>query len=319
MKALAFANGAAFALALGSSAAVAWVPGCQSRTAMTQVPAAPPAAPDIGPTGRAANARATASGRNFRRIVSGSTIADALLVELCEPDRIAAFTSYGAHHAVGGYRYAGKPTVDRLEDLEAVLALRPDLVLVNTVGDPRPIDRLREAGAVVYDLGEMRGLVTLIPNVHEMAELVGHPERGDRLARALVEQMHAVASDVPIAARRSALYVSAYGSKLFGGASGTSYHDVLGAAGFRDAASAYRDSPEYSAEQILIANPDIIVTNSGMRARICGHTGLDTLRACTRNDGIIELDDGLLGDPGPAMVDAARQIRTAAYGSPPSM
>lgn len=311
MRVLTVANSAAFALALLLSTAVAWVPGCWGRTATArsapEIERGAPSAPGTRGPGL--------SGRTFRRIVSGSALADALLIELCEPDRIAAFTEYGLRQDVGGYRYAGKPTIQNLEDVEAILALHPDLVLVHGTADRRPLDRLREAGIIIHDLGVRRGLATLVSNIHEVAELLGHPERGDRLARAIVEQMHAVAIDVPTAARRSALYLSAYGDRLFGGASGTSFHDVLTAAGLQDAASGYRDWPEYSAEQILVADPDVIVTNTNMRDRICGSAGLETLRACKRAGGVVEIDDALLGNPGPAMVEAARAIRTAVYGS----
>jgi iron complex transport system substrate-binding protein len=247
-------------------------------------------------------------------LVSLSTVADAVLLEVCEPDRIVSFTGRSARSGARGYRFQGKPTVEGSGDLEGVLALHPDLVLVNGFGDPRPNARLRDAGLVVFDLGEMRGVRTLFPNVREIATLVGHPERGDHLVRALASDLAAVAVDVAPDARRRGMYLSVYGGHLFGGAEGTSYHDVIASAGLVDAASGYRDWPEYSVEQILAIDPDVIVTHRGMRDRICEHAGLTGLRACASRSAVVSLDDGLLGDPGPAMVDAARRVRGAVYG-----
>jgi iron complex transport system substrate-binding protein len=243
-------------------------------------------------------------------------VADEVLLEICEPDRVAAFTGTSARATTRGFRYAGKPTLERLDDLEGVLSLHPDLVLVNGLGDPRPVARFREAGLVVLDLGEMRGLSTLIPEIHLLAEVLGHPERGEWYATSLVQRMNAIAADVPASDRSRAIHLSVYGDSLFGGALGTSYHDVLVAAGLVDAASAYRGWPQYTAEQVLTMDPDIIVTNMGMRERLCAHSGLARLRACMAPRGVVEVDADLLGDPGPAMVDAARRIRNAVHGAP---
>ena len=122
-----------------------------------------------------------------------------------------------------------------------------------------------------------------------------------------------MAFDVPLSQRRSAIYLSIYGGRLFGGADGTSYHDVLIAAGLRDAAGAFRDWPELSVEQVLVLDPDVIVTNVGMRSSICGHAGLSALRAC-QAPMVVEVDDGVLGDPGPGMAESARRVRDAVYG-----
>jgi iron complex transport system substrate-binding protein len=255
---------------------------------------------------------------HYVRIVSLSTVADELLLELCEPDRIVAFTEYTAHNSAESYRYAGKTTLEGARDLEKILTLRPDLVLVNPIGDARPIARIREAGLVVYDLGEMRGMKTLLPNVREIAALVGHPERGDAFARTLTARMEAVAADVAPASRKRGLYLSVYGGHMYGGSAGTSYHDVLVAGGLLEAAARYRDWQEYSVEQLLTMDPDVIVTHAGMRPRICEHSGLESLRACRVQGGVAEIDDSLLGDPGPVMLDAAAAVHAAVYGAQPT-
>lgn len=314
MTSVAAWNIGALAAAMALATAVVWVPALRSRVEpgapapSSKAPASPPLVDHSGtPLPRA----------DYTRIASLSTVADALLLELCEPDRVVAFTGYSARSSTKSFRFHGKPTLDGVGELERLLALHPDLVLVSRVGDPRPVQRMRDAGLAVYDLGETRGLGTLLPNVREIAAIVGHPERGERLARSLAFEMDAVAADVPLAARRRGIYLSVYGGNLFGGSVGTSYHDVLVSAGLVDAAVRYGESPQYATEQVLALDPDVIVTNDGMRGRICEHAGLEGLRACTPPGAIVEMDDGLLGDPGPAMVDAAEVIRLAVYGPQP--
>jgi iron complex transport system substrate-binding protein len=310
MRGVTWANITAFALALLASTAVAWVPFVAAKRH-----------PSIGATAIAPSPRPLrdhsgtplASTRQYKRIVSASTVADTLLLELCEPDRIVAFTAQSAHNGASGYKYAGKPTVD-LGNVESVLALHPDLVLVSVVGDPHRVARLRDAGIVVFDLGEMRGFATLIPNIQEVAELVGHPDRGERFARELVERAASVAIDISGPDRKTGMYLSIYGGRLFGGASGTSYDDVLRTAGLIDAAAASRDWPQFATEQVLDLDPEIIVTNAGMQQALCEHAGFSHVRACTRADGVVEVDEAILGDPGPSMVLAAQAIRDRVYG-----
>ena len=249
---------------------------------------------------------------HYVRIASLSSIANEILIELCEPDRVVAFNS--AQTSTKGYRFRGKPTLASGE-LEQLLTLRPDLVFVSLFGDPRPAQRMRDAGLVVFDLGEMRGLLTLIPNVREIAAAIGHPERGERFARSLLAELGAVAGDVPPSSRKRGIYLSIYGARLFGGSRGTSYDDVLVSAGLVDAAASYGDWPQYSTEQVLGLDPDVIVTNEGMRGRICEHAGLGSLRACGSPERIVEIENALLGDPGPAMLEAAEAIRLAVYGT----
>jgi iron complex transport system substrate-binding protein len=251
----------------------------------------------------------------YTRIASLSVVADEILREVCEPDRVVAVTGYSARSA-NGYRFAGKPLLEGEGDLERILALRPDLVLVNRIGDARPLARMREAGLKVYDLGEMRGMATLVPNIREVAALVGHPERGDAFAQSWTNRMRTIAADLPPARRKRGLYLGVEGGHLYGGALGTSYHDAVTAGGLVDAAEPYRDWPEYSAEQLLALDPEVIVTSEGMRPRICEHAGLSSLRACGDHGVVAELDGSLLADPGLSMADAANAVRQAVYGPP---
>lgn len=317
MKAITGLNGAALTLALAASTSAVWMSRPRSRDQGPDAPTSPseaaaPADPLLAVGGRSVPAH------DYRHIVSASPVADEILIEICEPDRVAAFSGESGR-GPRGYRFQGKPAIERLDDLERILSLHPDLVLAHGIGDPRPVARLREAGLAVLDLGEMRGLSTLLPQIRELARVLGHPERGDRFVRDLLEEMGEVAADVPPTNRPRAIHLSVYGDTLFGGALETSYHDVLVSAGLRDAASAYRGWPQYTAEQILSIDPDLVVTGFGMRRRLCERSGLAILRACKSPDRVIEVDGELLGNPGPSMVDAARLVREAVYGPPAAL
>lgn len=256
--------------------------------------------------------------RHYQRIVSGSTVSDWLLIELCEPTRILAYTEHSAERAPWRHKLAGKPTIAAISNLEEVLALRPDLVFMSSLGDPRRVARLREHGVQVFDLGEMRGVASLVRSAHLLGALLGAPERAVVLAQRFTRSMRAIARDVPETARRTAIYLSVYGNKLLGGTAGTTYHDVLTHAGLIDlAAATYRNWPQYRPEQVLALDPDIVVTRSGMAESLCAQPGLMRLRACRMPGFMIEIDAFALDDPGAGMLVAAESVFSAMYGRTP--
>jgi len=257
-----------------------------------------------------------ASGRVFavggyRRIVSASTVADHLLLALAEPSTIVAFTRYTREHDLERHRFTGGLALERLDDLETLLAARPDLVVLHGYGDPSRIERLRDAGVPVFDLGPMTGVDALLEDARVLGALLGAPSRGERFARSFERRIRAVARDVEHP--RTALYVAVVGDRLFGGTRGSSYHDVLRFAGLRDVAAArFEGWPEYTLEDVLALDPEVLVTKSDMQDTLCARPGLRQARACRSGD-VVALDGALLDSPGPAMLDAAEALFDAAY------
>jgi iron complex transport system substrate-binding protein len=254
----------------------------------------------------------------YRRVASGSLLADPIVQALCAPDEIVAFSAR-APDARDAYRYSGKPSVDA-HRVEALLGVRPDLVLVNSLGDHAFVQKLRDAGLRVFDLGPMRGVQTLSSNLLAVGWLVGREPAARALAEQFKSRLEAIARHLPASARRAALYLGVYGNRLYGGTRGSSYHDVLTYAGLNDVAARELEGwPTYSPEQLLAFDPEIIVTQTGMRAALCQREELARLRACGERGRVIELDAQLLNDAGLGMLEAAERVHRAAYpeqGSP---
>jgi iron complex transport system substrate-binding protein len=250
--------------------------------------------------------------KRYSRIVSTSVVTDRLLLELVEPERILAFSDSSAQ-SPWAYRYAGKPTVAGLGALEPLIALKPDLVLMSRFGGPGRVAKLRAAGIEVFDLGELHGVSSLAPIIRWVGELVGHTERAEELVHTFERRLKSVASTLGNRPRRSAIYLAVIGPTLIGGTTGTSYHDVLEAAGLVDAAAGrFKDWPQYTAEPIMAMNPELLVTKEGMGNALCAYPGLEQLRACAPGH-VIELPAGLIEDPGLTILEAAERLFGAAY------
>lgn len=251
---------------------------------------------------------------HYTRIASATLVADRALADLCEPERIVAFTRYAAATPYG-HRLAGKATIAARGGVEQMLALKPDLVLTSELVDADYAARLRERGVQVFDLGPMHGLATLAPSIAAIGELVGAPERARLYVESLRARLSRVAATVTTRARPRALYLARYGDRLFGAAAETSYHDLFVYAWLRDVAAeaGLRGWPELSSEQVLTLAPELLVTRRGMSASVCRHPGLERLPACGRGGRVVELDGALLDDPGPGMLEATEALFVAVW------
>jgi iron complex transport system substrate-binding protein len=251
--------------------------------------------------------------RPYRRIISTSVVTDRLLLELSEPDRVLGYSYTSMRESPFRHRYAGKLAVDGFGPLEQLISAKPDLVLLSRFGPAGRVTKLRAAGIEVFDLGELHGVSSLIPIAFWVGELVGHPERAEELVHTFERRMKGVAASLGTRHRRTAIYVSVIGPALIGGTTGTSYHDVLVAAGLVDvAAGRFKDWPQYSAEQMMSLDPELLVTKSGMGNALCLYPGLEHLAACTPGH-VVELPAGLIEDPGLTMLEAAERLFEAAY------
>lgn len=255
--------------------------------------------------------------RSYRSIVSTNLVTDRLLVELCERTRIRAVSRAAAERQRDGYRYAGLDTVDGFGPVEAILVRRPDLVLMNSFGSPGAAERLRNAGVQVFDLGQLRGTDSLIHTTASLGELLGEPERARRFIESFTTRMKHVSASLGGRPRKAALFLSILGPDLQAGTRGTSYHDILIAAGLQDVAERnYQGWPALSAEQVLALAPELIVTRTGALDRVCKYPGMEHLPACRGKDAIVELPGELLDEPGPTMLDAAELLFARVYGEP---
>ena len=111
-------------------------------------------------------------------------------------------------------------------EVEAILSLRPDLVLATTAGnDARVIGRLRELGTRVFTTD-----VTSFDRLAQACRLVGRaldrPDEGRRLAEDIETRCALIRARAAALPRRTALYV-VWWDPLIVGAPGTFHDDLL--------------------------------------------------------------------------------------------
>ncbi|MCB2192012.1 MAG: cobalamin-binding protein [Deltaproteobacteria bacterium] len=152
-------------------------------------------------------------------------------------------------------------------NLERILALKPDLVLVNKDGNPPwVVERLSALGVPVYVT--VPGTPKQLPaSMERLGKLLGVPQAGSRLARRLREEMAKVAKRLKGATPRSTMVV--IGSKpLVSVGEGTMNHYLLTMAGGANIAAGVNQRwPRLNLEYIIEAKPQVIIISTMERGQ----------------------------------------------------
>ena len=247
----------------------------------------------------------------YQRIVSLNTVADHLLLNLVEPERLVAITGYTKETHEEAWRFGQRSVLAKSQDVEQVLGLQPDLVITSEFADESFMARIREQGIPVFDLGNMRGVSTTLEDIAVLGVLLQETDRAAELERSYRRELAALLASRQEEPRPSGLFLTVLGDSFFGGTQGTSYADLLHYGGIDDLAAEFghQDWPRFNPEQILAMSPSLIVTQVGMGSVICQHSALRTLPACGTEGHVLELSGRYHADPGLGVVEASWQVQ----------
>jgi iron complex transport system substrate-binding protein len=198
--------------------------------------------------------------------VPASATAVDLVVALVEPGRIAGFPvqalEYSTLHG-GSPAFEHHPRFDTWL-AEPVLALAPDLVVVDAWNAPDTNARLAEAGVRVHRLREVRGFEDACAALRELAAAVGAEERAEALVAELeARKARLVARAEARGPRPRALCYSNFGASGWSAGSETTIHEVMQLAGCVNllAEAGERGHVELDFERLLVLDPDLILVS----------------------------------------------------------
>jgi iron complex transport system substrate-binding protein len=191
-----------------------------------------------------------------QRVASMNLCADQLVVALADPSQIAGLSPFASDpelSAVATQTHAF-PQLDQRS--EAVVALRPSLILVGP-NDRSHIRRvLTGLGLRVHEVGLVTDLAGARAQVREVAQLLGHPERGD----ALIAEIDRAQARLAVAAgerTRTALLVERRG---YAAGPESLAAALLRAAGLAPPAGAPQGLGGFvPLEQLLVLRPEVLV------------------------------------------------------------
>ncbi len=201
---------------------------------------------------------------------------------------------------------------------EAILALEPDLVLAAEINTPELVNQLEGLGLTVYYLKNPTTLEEMYDNLQVVGQLTGNDatELVDALkarVTAVDEKIAPLSSRIPVFYEIDATDPSkpwTYGPGTFGSLL------IERAGGYNIGDIATDPFPQISIEQVVAANPSIIILGDSMWGvtpeSVIGRAGWETIPAVV-SDKIYPFDDNLISRPGPRLVDGLEQLAKLLY------
>jgi len=210
---------------------------------------------------------------------------------------------------------AGLPRVgpDLAPDVEAVRALRPDLVLATlTVPGHEAVVARLEAAGLPYVAPAPESLEDVYGDVMEVAALLDVAERGE----ALVDRMRAALEPAPAAGGGPRILVQWWPKPVIAPGRRSWTTDVIVAAGGRNPLGLEPvKSRPLSDEEVLDLAPDAIVLSwcgvhpSKYRPDVIYRNPLWQPLSALRLKRVYAIPEAFLGRPGPRLVDGVRALR----------
>ena len=196
---------------------------------------------------------------------------------------------------------------------EKVIALKPDLVLIDASTGPKAaIETIKSAGITVIETPESWSLKDLPIKVRSVGRAIGAPNQAEALVQQLSESLNA--SAVKNSPRVAFLYLRGTSSIYLIGGAVSGADSLLAAIGAIDVGAQTLDRPfnTLTAESLAELNPDVILVMSKGLQSVGGVDGLLKLPGVAqtragKNSAVIDVDDSLLlsfGPRTPSLVDA---------------
>ncbi len=198
------------------------------------------------------------------RIVSLAPNVTEILFALGLGDRIAGVTTFCDYPEEA----KRKPNVGGISNpsLERLVALKPDMVIVSTDGNPKVFaERVRSHGIPTF-VFRARTLRELPSAIRELGSALGVPERADHLAQNIGLALSTrFARHSPASQGKKVLFVI-WPEPLIVAGPGTAIDDAMKLLGYRNIAADSRSPyPKYAVEQVILQSPDAIFFGKGHR------------------------------------------------------
>ena len=257
------------------------------------------------------------SGATPQRIVSTAPSITELLYALGLGDRVVGVTRFCRYPPEAQL----KPKIGDYTspNLEAIAALRPDLVVIQ-VNPVHLADRLSALKLRVLEI-DQENIAAIYRSIHEVGVATGTGERATQLTGSIREGLGRIRARVSALPRVRVMFVIGRSPDRLDGlvvAGRASYlNEAIEVAGgenvFKDAKAAY---PEVSLEEVMARNPDVIVdmgdmsdtvgvTEAHKRSVVALWNRIPTL-AAVKQHRVFAVASDIFVVPGPRVIDAAQ-------------
>lgn len=198
---------------------------------------------------------------------------------------------------------------------ETIVALKPDLVLAAGVTNPDDVTKLADLGLTVYATSYAVTLDDIYHDILAVGKLTGTDSEAEGLVADLKARVESVSIQSASAANQPVVFYEVDATepeKPWTAGTGTFMDALITLAGGQNAGAVSADYFQISLEQLITADPDLIVLGSSTYGgqtpeTVAQRPGWQTLTA-VKNNAVYPFDDNLVSRPGPRIVDGLEAL-----------
>jgi len=198
---------------------------------------------------------------------------------------------------------------------ETIVALKPDLVLAAGVTNPDDVTKLADLGLTVYATSYAVTLDDIYHDILAVGKLTGTDSEAEGLVADLKARVESVSIQSASAANQPVVFYEVDATepeKPWTAGTGTFMDALITLAGGQNAGAVSDDYFQISLEQLITADPDLIVLGSSTYGgqtpeTVAQRPGWQTLTA-VKNNAVYPFDDNLVSRPGPRIVDGLEAL-----------
>lgn len=208
-----------------------------------------------------------------------------------------------------------KPKIGGMSNpsLEAIVAMKPDLVVMTMDGNPREVnDRLRGMGIRTY-VWKARTIAELPQGIRDLGAALNVPDRANTLAAQIEKDVAGLSASrlAPHSSRKKVLFII-WPEPLLVAGPGTAIHDAMALLGMENLASDAKTTyPRYSIEELIRRGPELLFigkasgmdmteVSKGILKRLSSVPAVKSGNVCYTGDGLYRL--------GPRIVPGIKEL-----------
>ena len=200
-------------------------------------------------------------------------------------------------------------------NMEEIAKLQPDLVLAASLNTPEQIKAIEDLNLKVFVVTNPTTFDGLYANIETVGQLTGHSNEASQLAASLKQRVEAVADAAAKTKTTTKVFYELDATdpaKPWTAGPGSFIDTMIKMAGGANvAASLKSDYAQISQEELIAADPEVILLGDGAYgvtpAQVASRPGWAGM-AAVKNNRVLSFDDNLASRPSPRLVDGLELV-----------
>lgn len=262
-------------------------------------------------------------GNNFKlpkkvnTIISTAPSNTEILAELGLSDKLIAIDKYSAD--IDGIN-KDLPKIDfKNPDAETIVGLKPDIIIAsghNKTGGQDPFAAVKEAGIEVVYIPASSSIEDIYKDINFIAKVTSTEKKGDEIVNNMKDEINSIKTiGDTITDKKNVYFELGSTPALYSFGKNTFLNEMIEIAGAKNIFANENSWISPSAEAVIKANPDVILTNEPTENSVNAVKNRDGFKDvnAVKENRIFAIDNDSSSRPSPNIIKALKQIAKAIY------